>query len=445
MTSRQLEDRLDAHFRDGRAARPPDELVARVLDIPYTHSEASVPHSRLIPRLQPLGRRLVVLLAAALLTVAAVASAIAIGQSLRITVEDVPPPSDRDEFQLTGTIPREVTPQALVAHPDGSALLIGERDILRFDPVTGRFDPVGQLQIARTLPATVVLDDGRVLIVGGGHDISSPPAGDFHAEIYDPVTGTTRLTAATIHPRAWGTATLLADGRVLVAGGEGSGFAVATAEIFDPATETFVETGAMSRPRSYHAAVRLHDGRVLFVGGAGSDAGPDAELFDPATGQFSPAGPMPLSPGGSAGGGHNALLLPDGGVLILEAVGDGAELSTPVQFYDPITDEFTIGPSVPSPRRAHRIAMLHDGRVLIVGGWGTDAPGQAADAYIYDPEANAIAATDSLHDRRLAPFVATLADGRVLVAGSQCWNVGCYGLDAIPEAADRAISTEIFD
>jgi hypothetical protein len=232
---------------------------------------------------------------------------------------------------------------------------------------------------------------------------------------------------------------------VLVTGGGAQGFAIATAEIFDPATETFIETGSMLRPRSGHAAVLLDDGRVLLIGGAGSDSGPDAELFDPATGQFTAAEPMPLPPGGSFGGGQNATVLSDGRVLILEAFDENADVITTIQFYDPATGEFSLGPSVPSPRQAHRIALLDDGRVLIVGGWGEDAPGQAHDAFIYDQAADAIVPTDPLNDPRLAPFVGTLADGRVLVVGSQCWNQGCYGLDAIPDAADRAISAEIFD
>lgn len=432
MNRQHLEDRLGAYFQQARAVLPPDELVTRVLDIPATDAPTLAPASRLLPR------RLIILLAAALVMAAALASAIAIGQSLRITVEEVPLPSDRDGFQLTGALPLGVRAQALVAQADGSALLIGERDILRFDPEAGRFELAGRLQTARTLPATVLLPDGQVLVVGGGHDILFPPGGDLNAEIYDPATRTTRLTAPTIHPRVGARATLLHDGRVLVTGGS----AVATAEIFDPATEEFVETGTMSRHRSEHAAVLLHDGRVLLVGGSGSDAGPAAELFDPTTGQFSAAAPMPLAPVGSAGGGLNTILLSDGRVLLLEAVGEGAELTTTIQFYDPATDEFTIGTSVPSPRQAHRIALLGDGRVLIVGGWGRDAPEQADDAYIYDPAAQTIVAIDPLKEPRLAPFVATLADGRVLVVGSQCWNQGCYGLGNDPAAA---FSAEIFD
>lgn len=429
-----------------------DTMVRGVLADEAAHVEQRAPTmdeavATLLPRVQARAgtqRRLVLILAAALLLVAALASAIAIGQALPVTVEELTLPEAPGEFQPVDMLPRGVMPQAIVAQSDGSALVFSDRNILRFDPGTGGFTEAGELQISRTLPATLLLNDGRVLIVGGGNDILSPPPGDFHAELYDPVTQTTHLTAPTVHPRAWGSATLLGDGRVLVAGGEVRG-ATATAEIFDPATEEFVETGRMLRPRSGQGAVRLDDGRVLLIGGFGSDAGPDAELFDPETGRFSAAAPMPLAPRGSFGGGQNALLMPDGRVLIVEAVGEGAELTTTVQWYDPVADEFTLGPSVPSARQAHRIALLDDGRVLILGGWGGDAPGQAADAYIFDPAADTIVAAEPLNDPRLAPFVATLSDGRVLVVGSQCWNQGCYGLDAVPDAADRFISAEIFD
>jgi hypothetical protein len=117
MNSR-FEERLAAHFQANRALVPPDALVSRVLEIPATHPEASVPASRLWPHEQRPGearQRLMLVLAAALLMVAAVASAIAIGQRLPITVEELPPPNARGEFQPTGMLPDDVTPQGLVA------------------------------------------------------------------------------------------------------------------------------------------------------------------------------------------------------------------------------------------------------------------------------------------------------------------------------------------
>jgi hypothetical protein len=150
---------------------------------------------------------------------------------------------------------------------------------------------------------------------------------------------------------------------------------------------------------------------------------------------------MPQAPTGTFSGTQNAVRIPDGRVIIVESSGEGAELSTPVQVYDPSADEFTLGPSLPSPRHDHRIALLDDGRVLILGGWGADARLEADNAFIYDPASDAIVVAASLNHPRLAPLVVTLADGRVLVVGSQCWNQGCYGLGGQPVGA---ISAEIF-
>ena len=103
----------------------------------------------------------------------------------------------------------------------------------------------------------------------------------------------------------------LADGRVLLVGGEASG-ALATAELFDPATGTFSPAGSMTRPRSIGAsATLLRDGRVLVVGG-GADVGTSAELYDPATDTFAPTGAMTVGRGGF----HTATLLKDGRVLL---------------------------------------------------------------------------------------------------------------------------------
>ena len=115
------------------------------------------------------------------------------------------------------------------------------------------------------------------------------------------------------------------------------------------------------------------------------------------------------------------------------------------QVFDTDTGRFQQTGSLPTPRGHHASALLDDGRVLILGGWGDDAIGEGDDAFIYDPTTTAFTSTGSLSVQRLAPFVVTLDDGRVLVVGSQCWNQGCYGLDDIPGAADRDISAEIFD
>jgi hypothetical protein len=387
-------------------------------------------------------------LAAALLLAAALASTIAIGQWLPITVDERPPRNDAREFRPVGMLPEGVTLQAIAPLSDGSALLLDHRDLYRFAPETERFVPAGRLQMSRSGPTTVALADGRVLIVGGGRDQyphEPRPADGYRAELYDPETGVASLTGSTVRPRSGAAGTLLQDGRVLVTGGESLG-AVPTAEIYDPRTGEFTETGPMSRPRSGHGSVLLPDGRVLVVGGHGSDAPPDAEVYDPASGRFAMTGPMAAPQVTN----FSVTTLADGRVLFVGgwgvAEGGGPEEPTALaQVYDPSAGTFTMAGSLPAPRYAHGAALLDDGRVLVIGGWASDAVEEGDDVFVYDPETGTFTPTEPLGMQRLGPFVAKLGDGRVLVVGSQCWNPGCYGLDSIPAAADRHRSAEIFD
>jgi hypothetical protein len=117
------------------------------------------------------------------------------------------------------------------------------------------------------------------------------------AEIYDPKSGTFSLTGSTAAAPAAHTATVLADGRVLVAGGnEVIDRSLASADLYDPKTGLFTPTGSMATARTLQTATLLADGRVLVTGGESVGwnlAGPflaTAEIYDPATGTFSPAG-----------------------------------------------------------------------------------------------------------------------------------------------------------
>jgi hypothetical protein len=147
----------------------------------------------------------------------------------------------------------------------------------------------------RSRETATLLPDGRVLVAGG----SGGSANTASAEIYDPKTGTFSATGAMAAARDAQTATLLSDSRVLVAGGETSDGQAsrATAELYDPKTGTFTATGPMATPRSGHTATLLADGRVLLAGG--SDRGlmswpsvTSAELYDPKTGAFASTGTL---------------------------------------------------------------------------------------------------------------------------------------------------------
>lgn len=235
------------------------------------------------------------------------------------------------------------------------------------DPRTGAVSDGGRLQQTRIRHATVALADGRALVVGGYNRNT--------VELWDPVTHTFRLVAARMaHVREYPTATLLADGRVLIAGGDTIAPAYVFAEIFDPRTETFTHVAAsISERRYFHEAHRQPDGSVLILGGEVVDADRIVPLasvlrFDPATGTLALVQPLDR-----ARTLMKSLLLPDGSVL---AFGGETAVERPTASalayraggVQPLA-------TMPAGRRFHTVSRLADGRVLIVG--GDDAGGNA--------------------------------------------------------------------
>ena len=203
---------------------------------------------------------------------------------------------------------------------DGRVLVIGGRggpgvstSAEVWDPATASFSPAGSFAEERAAHTATLLLDGRVLVVGGW-DLNDVFAS---AEVWDPATASFAPAGSFAEARRDHTATLLPDGRVLVVGGWGADDVLASAEVWDPATATFAPTGSPPRGRFGHAATLLPDGRVLVVGGSGVDdilasTGASAEVWDPATGTFGPAGSL-----AEGRFGFTATALPDGRVLVI--------------------------------------------------------------------------------------------------------------------------------
>jgi hypothetical protein len=136
-----------------------------------------------------------------------------------------------------------------------------------FDPGTQIFSIAGQMTVRRGDCTATLLQDGKVLIAGSGFKISVGDANES-AELYDPTTGTFTVTGSMAVPREFGhTATLLSDGKALTVGGcQGDGCYAREAELYNPETGTFFTVGNITTARWDHTASLLPDGRVLLAG-----------------------------------------------------------------------------------------------------------------------------------------------------------------------------------
>ena len=222
-------------------------------------------------------------------------------------------------------------------------------------------------------------------------------------------------------PRSGAATVMLQDGRLLITGGDNGGGALASAEIFDssgkfcPTSDppnNFCAAESLTFARAKHTATVLQDGRVLIAGGldATGNAMDSAEIYDPVANTTTVTGPLMVPRSG-----HTASLLPDGTVLIAGGDSKGAALSS-LEIYSPTNGSFTTAtPSLSSAREGHAAAVLQDGRVLIVGGFDGTSVLNSSD--IYDPSTGTISAGPVMSTPREGLSATTQLDGKVLVAG----------------------------
>jgi len=273
-----------------------------------------------------------------------------------------------------------------------------------FDPVSGSFTPAGTF--ARQSHTSTLLRSGKVLLAGG-EELSNTTA---KSELYDPITGQFQPTGSLVVARESHTATLLQDGRVLIVGGTRFQYQrwvpLSDAEIYDPVTGTFSLTGSLNDARSYHSATLLPNGKVLITGGfGGQDSLASAELYDPASGVFTRTGSMNVKRSGPV-----STLLLDGHVLVT-----GYE-PTP-ELYDPATGSFEATGSMLVPRGGHTANLLKDGKVLIAGGYDNVARITVIQSEIYDPVKRTFTSGPNLNFPRLLHTATSLSDGSVAIIG----------------------------
>jgi hypothetical protein len=349
-------------------------------------------------------------------------------------------PPGPGQFGRTGDMVNDRHLSTATSLADGRVLMAGGEDhngaelatAEIYTPATGKFSPTGSMTAPRQQQTATVLANGQVLVTGG-RAFHPDGASMASAELYDPTTGTFKATGSMSQGRFDFTATLLPNGKVLIAGGYDylKHVSLASAELFDPATGTFSPTGSMTEPRDNHTATLLKDGRILVAGGSSTyETSPyptsdgSAELYDPTSGTFSKTGPM-----GQPRASHTATLLDNGRVLIVEGSGDDS-----AELYDPVSATFKPTGSLGHYRYHHTATLLLDGGVLITSGYAgswdymdqkerpTGELGTLASAEIFDPATGTFSPTGSMATARYGATANLLPDGRVLIAGGYDGN-----------------------
>lgn len=343
------------------------------------------------------GNRFLMPLLVGLLLAALVGGALVVGSRLL-----APPPLPMRPTYLNELVPAADLPTpmtaTLVTLADGRVLVIGRDSkvghgivALVYDPATGASVRPGPMApLGQWVDSALLLKDGRVLILGDGG-----------SQIFDPATMRFEAVGPAVTPRSGGSAALLLDGRVLIAGGfppggtAGDVPALRSAELFDPASMTSTSTGPIATTTGGGPMVTLPDGRVFMA------TDPAAEIYDPSTGSFGAASVT------SSGGGGRPVVLPDGLVVLVGSTGlyNGGRITT----WNPAMRTFSTR-GMPEPLTG--ATLLDDGRVFLIGMCRGRSAGWTG---VYDPATEVTTTTPGTKACR--PATTRLADGRVLIVG----------------------------
>jgi hypothetical protein len=291
----------------------------------------------------------------------------------------------------------------------------GSWDYLPAPPVTqsfhiGGFTATGSMGAARSYHTATLLPNGKVLVAGGFDSSGAPLAS---SELYDPTAKIFLSTVNNLPNKAAGhTATLLVTGpdagKVLIVGGGNS-----SSEIYDPSSNSWSSAGGISGQRSFHTATLLSDGKILIAGGSDSNGKTTntAVVYDPVARSYSSTGSMLASRDF-----HAAMLLTAGlnagKVLIAggrSSSGKSYMYLAGAELYDPATGAFTAAGDLIAARYGHSAIAIANGpnagKILLAGGANTTT---VASAELYDPATGGFASTGALAARQnftLFPFL----------------------------------------
>ncbi len=320
---------------------------------------------------------------------------------------------------------------------NGKVLIVGGEGLYPFsvslasaelyDPATGAFTLTGSMSVARLGHTATLLNNGKVLVTGG-QNLANPNASLATAELYDPAARTFTLAATMITGRAGHTATLLNDGTVLITGGGNPTTPLASVEIYNPATATFTAAGSMASPRAQHTATLLNNGKVLVTGGGGSNQTvlSLAELYDPVARVFTATGAMTVTRTS-----HAATLLNNNQVLVAGGLGGtGLSVLNTAELYNPATGTFTATGKMTAAREFYTMTLLSNGNGAVLMAGASNGSTYLASAELYGSVTlNGVGFTETL-PAGIIPLgttslsgcgggkLATMASGNVTLAGA---------------------------
>lgn len=363
------------------------------------------------------GRRNVGLLAVAILIAALlVGGAIAVGSGLVHLSPIVPPTLNAALITSPPSLSPSTSPTVSPSATPGLTPSVTG---------SGSWSVTGAPRHGGCCPTATLLRDGRVLLAGvPAEDGNTATA---QAELYDPATGQWTETGRMHVARYGSVASLLTDGRVLVAGGvdSGKGYlgALASVELYDPTSGTWTETGSMSRWRISPTAVSLANGRVLVLGGHISGRAGSSPRIPPGGGgetrtaeTYDPESGTWSWARGMTAPPETATLLPDGTVLVTHDGGSS-------ELFDPRTGRWTATASATQAIYSPRATLLANGDVLLVDMWDRPVRGGGCPcehfvgrAELYDPLTGSWTPTGSPPSGWGTASI--LADGTALVFGA---------------------------
>ena len=263
----------------------------------------------------------------------------------------------------------------------GAAGLITEL----YDPTAKTWTTVGPLAALRGNHEAVLLASGKVLIVGGETCPTSGCTTVATADLFDPATNTWSSAGSMATARKEHTATLLASGAVLVAGGyNATGATVSSAEIYEPSTNTWHAAASMNRQHADHVAAKIGPGALVAGGLAGTTLSLVVEQYDVAADSWKIVKPL-----STPRNGHVAITLGTGKLLVV-----GGAALTSAELYDPVALTWSNAGSMSVLQERMRAALLNDGRVLFTGGNGVGGTAIAA-AELFSQATNGTTCVDA--------------------------------------------------